>query len=91
MTSTSVTAKFIKVFDAKNETHVKWLGAMFDMAESMSDPSAHIKLVKSVNENPMGVKLDQRDALDWPHIHFALSTVYAKEVWNCRAWIPTKN
>ena len=61
---TSVTGKFIKAFDAKNESHVRWLGAMFDMAESMGDPSAQIRLVKSVNENPMKVKLDQRDALD---------------------------
>ena len=91
MTSTSITAKFIKAFDAKNEVHVKWLGAMFDMAESMGDPSAQIRLVNSVNANPMKVKLDQRDALDWPHIHFALSAVYAKEVWNRRAWVPPQN
>ena len=91
MTSTSITGKFIKAFDANNETHVKWLGAMFDMAESMGDPSAQPRLVVVVNYNPMGIKLDQRDALDWPHIHFALSAVYAKEVWKGRAWIPTKN
>lgn len=85
---TSITAKFIKAFDAKNEEHVKWLGAMFDLAESMADPSSQIRLVKSVNENPMKIKLEQRDALDWPHIHFALSATYAKEVWRGRAWVP---
>ena len=87
----SITAKFIKAFDPKNTEHVLWLSLMCDLAEGMADPASHLHLQREVNKNPMKIILEQRDALDWPHIHFALSTVYAKEVWNCRAWIPVKN
>lgn len=85
---TSVTAQFIKAFDAKDQTHVEWLGRMFDLAESMTDPTVQIKLVEHVNSNPMKVKLDKRDALDWPHIHFVLCGVYAKAVLRKSAWVP---
>ena len=88
---TTVTSKFIKAFDAKNEAHVKWLGSMFDMAESMIDPSSKIDVVKEINKNPMGIKLERSEALDWAHIHFVLSTKYAQAVWNRRAWVPPQN
>jgi hypothetical protein len=61
---------------------------MIDVAESMSDPTAHIKLVEEVNKNPMKVVLGQRDALDWAHIHFCLCAVYAKAVLRNKAFIP---
>ena len=31
----SVTAKFIKAFDSQNQSHVKWLSRMIDVAEHM--------------------------------------------------------
>jgi hypothetical protein len=84
----SITAKFIKAFDCKNKVHVMWLSHMIDLAESMSDPTAHITLVAEVNMNPMKIELDHRDALDWPHIHFCLCGVYAKAVLRGQAFIP---
>jgi hypothetical protein len=85
----SITSKFVQSFDCKNEIHVNWLSRMMDVAESMSDPTAHIKLVEEVNKNPMKILLGQRDALDWAHIHFCLCAVYAKAVLRNKAFIPT--
>ena len=81
------TAKFLSKFDPANETHVVWLAHMIDLAEAMGNPESHIKLVVEINMNPMKIKLDQRDALDWPHIHFVLCAAYAKAVLKKKAWI----
>jgi hypothetical protein len=84
----TITTKFIKAFDSQNMSHVKWLSHMIDLAESMNDPTAHITLVAEINMNPMKIELDQRDALDWPHIHFCLCAVYAKAVLRGLAFVP---
>lgn len=84
----SVTGKFIKAFDSQNQSHVKWLSRMIDVAEHMADPSRELTLVAEVNMNPMKVELTQMEALEWPHIHFCLCAVYAKAVLRGKAWIP---
>jgi hypothetical protein len=84
----SVTAKFIKAFDSQNQSHVKWLSRMIDVAEKMGDPSSDSNLVNEINKNPMGVKLEQMDALEWPHIHFCICAVYAKAVLRKKAHVP---
>ena len=83
----STTSRFIKVFDPANESHVKWLAHMMDMAESLS-PEKAVTLVAEINTNSMKIELEARDALDWPHIHFCMSTVYAKAVLRGKAFIP---
>lgn len=83
----SITSKFIKNFESNNEIHVKWLKRMIDLAESL-DPSRPMMLIEEINKNPMKIELEQRDALDWPHIHFCLCAVYAKDVLRRRAWVP---
>jgi hypothetical protein len=84
----SVTAKFVKAFDSQNQSHVKWLSRMIDVAEHMADPSRELTLVAEVNMNPMKVELSQMEALEWPHIHFCLCAVYAKAVLRGRAHVP---
>ena len=84
----SVTAKFIKAFDSQNHLHVKWLARMFDVAEKMGDPSKDSNLVAEINKNPMGVTLEQMEALEWPHIHFCICAVYAKAVLRKKAFVP---
>jgi len=84
----SVTAKFIKAFDSQNQSHVKWLSRMIDVAEGMGDTSRESSLVADINKNPMGVKLDQMEALEWPHIHFCICAVYAKAVLRGKAHVP---
>ena len=84
----SVTTRFITAFDAQNQSHVKWLSRMIDVAETMGDPSKDSILIKEINKNPMGVKLEQLETLEWPHIHFCICAVYAKAVLRKRAWVP---
>jgi hypothetical protein len=45
-------------------------------------------MVAEVNKNPMGVKLQDKDALEWCHIHFCLGMKYAKAVVQKTAYIP---
>lgn len=84
----SLTARFIKGFDSQNQSHVKWLSRMIDVAEGMGDPTRSVKLVEEINENPMKIKIDATEALEWPHIHFCLCGVYAKAVLRKKAWVP---
>lgn len=84
----STTVQFLTAFDPLDKKHVVWLKKMIDLAENMGDPKAHHNMVKSINSNPFGVTLPERDALDWPHIHFVLCARYAKAVLSDRAWIP---
>jgi len=83
----SITSKFIKEFRPDSEDHVKWLSKMVDFAETMSVEKPG-DIVAETNKNPMKIKLDAKDALDWPHIHFCLFAVYAKAVLKGRAFIP---
>jgi hypothetical protein len=59
-------------------------------SESGSNNTSNIKerLVKEIQANPMKVKVNEIEALDWPHIHFVLSAQYAKAVLKKRAYIP---
>jgi hypothetical protein len=84
----SITAKFVKAFDSQNQSHVKWLSRMIDVAEKMGDASRDSNLVSEININPMGVKLEQMEALEWPHIHFCICAVYAKAVLRKKAFLP---
>jgi hypothetical protein len=86
----SITTKFIKAFDPSTKEHVLWLGQMFDVAEKMHNVDNPIDYVLMVNTNPMGIKLDNRDALDWPHIHFVLCASYAKAVLRGKAFTPSQ-
>jgi hypothetical protein len=87
----SSTVQFLSAFDTLDKKHVEWLKKMMDMAENMGDPKAHISMLKSINSNPFGVNLPERDSLDWPHIHFVLCAQYAKAVLRGMAHIPTNN
>jgi hypothetical protein len=61
---------------------------MIDVAEGMGDPTRDSTLVAEINMNPMGVKLEQMEALEWPHIHFCICAVYAKAVLRKKAFVP---
>ena len=83
----SITSKFIKEFRPDSEEHVNWLSNMVDFAETMSVEKPG-DIVAETNKNPMKIKLEARDALDWPHIHFCLFAVYAKAALKGKAFIP---
>lgn len=84
----SLTSNFIKAFNPRDQSHVKWLSDMIDLAEKMGDPTRALNMVDEINKNPMKIKIDTTNALDWPHIHFCLMAVYAKAVIRNKAWIP---
>lgn len=86
---TSTTQKFLNAFDARDKEHVTWLKKMIDLAATMNNPNSSIQMVNSINSNPFGVNLPERDALDWPHIHFVLCAHYAKAVLCGKAYIPS--
>jgi len=60
---------------------------MVDVAETLSAENPG-DVITETNKNPMKIKIEARDALDWPHIHFCLFAVYAKAVLKGRGWIP---
>lgn len=80
-------SRFLKAFDSKNEKHVTWLARMTKLSEQMNDPEQSIKLSAEINLNPMNIKLNKNDTLDWIHIHFVLCASYAKAVMNGQAWV----
>jgi hypothetical protein len=86
----STTVQFLTAFDPLDRVHVEWLKKMIDLAETMGDPKGQITMVKSINSNPFGVKLPERDALDWPHIHFVLCARYAQAVLKGMAYVPLR-
>jgi len=86
----TITQRFIKKFDATNESHVKWLQKMTVLAPSLGDPNARNQVVNDINDNPMKIKVSVVEALDWPHIHFVLATSYATQVLTGKAFIPSR-
>ena len=84
----SSTSTFVKEFKPADETHVAWFRTMTDAAEQTGDPDKSIDIVSLINKNPMGIKMDEKDVLDWFHIHFVLCAVYAKAVLKGAAFIP---
>lgn len=84
----SSSARFLKVFDPADRSHVEWFQKMTDLAETMADPNQALNLSSEINKNPMKVSLSRDDTLDWFHIHFVLCAAYAKAVLKGAAWIP---
>jgi hypothetical protein len=84
----SITGKFVKAFDPSNQSHVEWLSHMIDLSELMGTPEASMNLVEEINQNPMNVEIEKKDALDWFHIHFCLCASYAKSVLKKEAFVP---
>jgi hypothetical protein len=84
----SITSRFIKEFRPDSVEHVTWLGHMIDVAETMNADKPG-DIIAETNKNPMKIKIEARDALDWPHIHFCLFGVYAKAVLKGKAYVPS--
>lgn len=84
----SAVSTFIRAFDSMQKSHVQWLKKMTDIAETLGDMQKHQALVVEINTNPMGVKLDHKDALMWVEIHFGIAMKYTKAVLKGEAIIP---
>lgn len=84
----TTTATFLTAFKPDKREHVEWFSDMIKMAENMSIAENGFSMVAEVNKNPMGVKLEDKDALEWCHIHFCIGMKYAKAVVQKTAYIP---
>ena len=82
----TVTEKFRDAFDTQNPEHVKWLGKFFDYSKNIAKERTPID--DFINTNPMGVRLEKNELMDWIHIHFILGMKYAQDVIKGRAWVP---
>ena len=79
---------FVKEFDPKNETHVTWLKDIDTVMVEMNDLSKSKDLMKIVNENPFGIKMN--NPMDWAQSHFQLCMKYSQAVLRGVAHIPTQ-
>jgi Leu/Phe-tRNA-protein transferase len=79
---------FVKEFDPKNETHVTWLKNIDIAMVEMNDLSKSKDLMKIVNENPFGIKMN--NPMDWAQSHFQLCMKYSQAVLRGVAHIPTQ-
>lgn len=80
------TQRFSDAFDASNKEHVEWLSKFFDYAKNIGSEKTPID--DFINTNPMGVKLQKNELLEWVHIHFCLAMKYSDRVMKGQAWIP---
>ena len=76
----------VKEFDPKNETHVAWLKNIDTAMVEMNDLSKSKDLMKIVNENPFGIKMN--NPMDWAQSHFQLCMKYSQAVLRGVAHIP---
>ena len=79
---------FVKEFDPKNESHVTWLKNIDTVMVEMNDLTKSKDLMKAVNENPFGIKMN--NPMDWAQSHFQLCMKYSQAVFRGVAHIPTR-
>ena len=80
---------FVKEFDPKKEDHVIWLQKVDTvMLHITGDMNARKDMMKIVNENPFGIKMN--NPMDWAQSHFQLCMKYSQAVLRGVAHIPTR-
>ena len=82
-----MSADFVRHFDCKNESHVRWLKDVGD-AMTKATMGEKIDLIKIVNENPIEGTPQMSSPVDWAYIHFQLAMKYTNAVLNCDAFLP---
>jgi len=79
----------VKKFDCKDHAHVEWLKRFTGaMAKATSGDKADTDIVKIMDENPLGVKVEIPSIA---YIHFQVAMKYTTAVLNGQAWIPQSN
>jgi len=80
---------FVKEFDPKNESHVNWLQKIDTVMLHVTDNTkASRDMMKVVNENPLGIKMN--NPMDWAQSHFQLCMKYSQAVLRGVAYIPAQ-
>ena len=63
-----------------------WLKKVQEAVANMDTTKSQLPAV--IDQNPMKVKFQASDMLNWVHIHFTLAYKYTKSVLDGEAWIP---
>lgn len=80
---------FVKEFNPKKEEHVLWLQKIDEVMLHVTDSTkASRDMMKVVNENPMGIKMN--NPMDWAQSHFQLCMKYSQAVLRGVAYIPAQ-
>ena len=89
MTSSSntITKRISAAFEPQNKDHALWLRDMHQMARTL-DPTKQSPMHKLLTKNPMNVKVQKEEILEFVHIHFVVSMKYSEAVLNGEAWTP---
>lgn len=83
---TTITRKFSEVFNAGDMMHVMWFKKLH-LATLQGE-----KEVESVmNINPFGIKLGEKDLIEYINIQFILAMKYSTCVLDGKAWVPSEN
>ena len=90
-TASTVITEFKTKFDPKDREHVTWMKKVQEAVATVNMNTTKSHLPKLINQNPMKVKLQADDMMDWVHIHFALAMIYTKAVLEGRACVPQEN
>ena len=80
---------FVTEFNPKKEEHVLWLQKIDEVMLHVTDSKkASLDMMKTVNENPFGIKMT--NPMDWAQAHFQLCMKYSQAVLRGVAHIPTQ-
>ena len=88
-----------KKFLPNQKDHVQWFQEMNRVAKSMNEQMTSntqvelrkkggMDLVTILKQNPMKVKIQSNDSLEFPMIYMSIGMRYAEAVLEGRAWIP---
>jgi hypothetical protein len=86
--SSTVTQKFSDSFNSSDKEHVMWLKKLFEFAKNIATSRTPVEDI--INKNPLNVKAEKTELMDWVHIHFCLAMKYSRDVLNGQAWVPSK-
>ena len=88
MNQSQIVTQFAGAFNPAVPDHVRWLQKVHQCLEKMDIVKLDVPTM--INNNPMKVKFNQKDMIDWVHVHFTLNFKYAKAVLAGEAFIPEK-
>lgn len=77
---------FSKAFNPTNQEHVMWLKKVQEAVANLDTTKCQLPAV--IDQNPMKVKFQASDLINWVHVHFTLTYKYSKSVLEGEAWIP---
>jgi len=82
----TLTKKFSSAFDTNDKKHVLWFKSLHEA--TLEGESQVEKVLKS---NPFGIKVSEKDLIEYINIQFILAMKYSTSVLKGDAWVPVRN